>query len=124
MFRLITGCKHRLEFSLLPGRLIFKCKKCKREWDTAGVEQVPYGFSSRKEYDEHVRKTGFVTVGQQYKDDLSAPRLPSKQIAPLLAEWLIQNGKIPDTENLRSSAKNNPDEFVRQINEQLGVRMR
>lgn len=37
MLKLIAGSKHQLELQLLPGRLIVECKKCHREWGTAGV---------------------------------------------------------------------------------------
>jgi hypothetical protein len=65
----------------------------------------------------------FLDTGPR-KDLLDAPRLASKQLAPLLVEWLINQFKEGDAEEIRSFAKKNPDAFVRQINEPLGVRMR
>ena len=124
MFRFITGCKHQIELLHFTGLLIFKCKKCAREWDTAGVERVPEGFESCKELDEYKKDRGLIPVGLQYKDDLMTPRLPAKQMAPFLVEWVIRQSKDPDIEKLRNFAKDDPDKFVRQVNQQMGVKMR
>jgi hypothetical protein len=101
------------------------CSKCKRRWDprNSGLEIIPYGYESWEAW----HKAGFKKYKSQTIYPTSRPethyggydtQLHSNEIAAVYAEHLIKVNKILDESRIRQIrelAKQNPDEFLRQV---------